>query len=962
MVYFVDSASVKSGPYIGTIAAAMRRLCVILLLLMSLLSKAQQPFNDDYFLFESSDAVRINAMVQDKIGYMWLGTELGLYRFNGQGDLTPIFDTVHSPVTSLFDAQDVVYVGYQSGVIGRVINDTVSIIALGEHVRGPIHSIRVSPTGLIFFGTSDGLFCAMSGAVRNVGKMAGLPDGPCYSLSLITGSTLAASIGGSIYAISLTRGKLNARRLKTGSSENDTVAVIRQVPHSGLIWSGGNGLARINTSNGHIGAFSQPWKWGRLADILIRSPNHVWVATETGFLLDVRLTDSFSVKPYYYGKHYTALLRSKSGNIWCGTDQGLSSVSAEFAMHLKLGTPYSMYGLTSMAIDRQNNLWFAEGQKLYRNPLKDSTHAPQLIASVPATITSLFVENKTVWIGTDSGLWYKADNATVTKVHIQTLEKKNITSIMRGGAQGHLWISGEGGIEELETGAGISLFKHHDKQSGLSSNDVYQVHPDRRGIIWIATDSGGLCSYDGSRYTCWDSVSGFNSKVVYSIAEDKWGNIWAGTPGNGLYRYNGKAWKRFGRENGLQDLSISALMGNSTGQMVIVNQAGVDEWYPRSVHFRHYNARTAPSIDSTSTTINCIAKDTDGNVYVASTKGLSVFTNVQTTLELRPYVHLNKISVLFKPVPYSQHIFSHKENHLSFQYEGINFVNIEKLNYRYRLEGYSDDWTFTNNEPVNFPQLAPGKYKFRLQASLDKDFEEATEVDYAFQIKSPVWKQPWFLVLSVGLMLALIYGYIKFREKNLKRLAALKQERMLFEYEHLKSQVNPHFLFNSLNTLTNLIEENQENAIEYTVQLSALYRNILTYRNKDTILLAEECKLLKSYLFIQRRRFGNALHCDSNIPQQVLDTCKIVPLALQLLVENAIKHNVVTANSPLHIYIGITEKQEIVVRNELKLKLSKEAGAGLGLQNIQRRYGLLTKRPVWHGVDGNDFVVKLPLL
>src|ERR1043165_1999779 len=111
----------------------------------------------------------------------------------------------------------------------------------------------------------------------------------------------------------------------------------------------------------------------------------------------------------------------------------------------------------------------------------------------------------------------------------------------------------------------------------------------------MAVDSGGVCRYDGSRYTCWDSASGFSSTTANSITEDALGNIWAGTPGAGLFRYNGKNWQHFVRENGLQDLNISAIMANKTGQLVIVNQAGVDEWYPRSVQFRHFNARTAPS-------------------------------------------------------------------------------------------------------------------------------------------------------------------------------------------------------------------------------------------------------------------------------------------------------------------------------------------------------------------------------
>ena len=184
---------------------------------------------------------------------------------------------------------------------------------------------------------------------------------------------------------------------------------------------------------------------------------------------------------------------------------------------------------------------------------------------------------------------------------------------------------------------------------------------------------------------------------------------------------------------------------------------------------------------------------------------------------------------------------------------------------------------------------------------------------------------------------------------------------MMFEYEHLKSQVNPHFLFNSLYALSILIEEKKENALSYTVSLADLYRNMLTYSRNDLILLKEECGILNSYVNIQQTRFGDALQVRIDISQELMETKKVVPLALQLLVENAIKHNVVSIAQPLVISI-VADNDEIVIRNFIRLKISKEKGAGLGLVNIWKRYGQLTKKPVTYGVFENEYIVKLPLL
>lgn len=285
----------------------------------------------------------------------------------------------------------------------------------------------------------------------------------------------------------------------------------------------------------------------------------------------------------------------------------------------------------------------------------------------------------------------------------------------------------------------------------------------------------------------------------------------------------------------------------------------------------------------------------------------------------------------------------------------------DKLHYRYKLDGYSNSWIVTNDESATFPQLSPGTYTFRVQASLNNVFSKSNEVRYTFTITKPFWQALWFIGLVAALIIGLIYAYIRAREKSLRRLSSLQRERLLFEYEHLKSQVNPHFLFNSLNTLANLIEEDRDAAVQYTNELSDLYRNMLTYRNKDLVPLAEEWNILQHYLYIQQSRFGDALQVELRVPETIMHTRKIVPLALQLLVENAIKHNVASRSRPLTIIIE-AQGDRLAVRNAINPKLSKEKGAGLGLINIKKRYALITDRHISFGVVHNEYIVTLPLL
>jgi LytS/YehU family sensor histidine kinase len=186
----------------------------------------------------------------------------------------------------------------------------------------------------------------------------------------------------------------------------------------------------------------------------------------------------------------------------------------------------------------------------------------------------------------------------------------------------------------------------------------------------------------------------------------------------------------------------------------------------------------------------------------------------------------------------------------------------------------------------------------------------------------------------------------------------LEKESIRAKYESLKSQVSPHFLFNSLNALTNLVYEDQDKAAKFIKQLSEVYRYVLDSRDKEVVPLEEEKKFLNSYLFLQQIRFGDKLMLEINLS----DTRSLIaPLVLQMLVENAIKHNVISAEQPLTIRIYSVEGY-IVVENDLQKKsVVQGESQGIGLENISRRYEFLTDRKV-EVIEGDTFRVKLPVI
>lgn len=180
------------------------------------------------------------------------------------------------------------------------------------------------------------------------------------------------------------------------------------------------------------------------------------------------------------------------------------------------------------------------------------------------------------------------------------------------------------------------------------------------------------------------------------------------------------------------------------------------------------------------------------------------------------------------------------------------------------------------------------------------------------------------------------------------------------QFESLKNQIDPHFLFNSLNVLSSLIEEHPENAQKFTTSLSKVYRYVLEQKDKELVSVAEEIAFAQTYMNLLKMRFENSITFE--IPERFdNEEAKVVPLSLQLLLENCVKHNVVSESKPLHIKISI-EKGQLIVTNNLQKKGVLSDRKGVGLENIVSRYGILTHRKVIVEENENEFRISIPIL
>lgn len=232
----------------------------------------------------------------------------------------------------------------------------------------------------------------------------------------------------------------------------------------------------------------------------------------------------------------------------------------------------------------------------------------------------------------------------------------------------------------------------------------------------------------------------------------------------------------------------------------------------------------------------------------------------------------------------------------------------------------------------------------------------------------PVHEPSGFQMLAVNITTMLIflsiYESIYFYDQlksSIMEQERLKQETVRSQLEGLRNQVNPHFLFNSLNTLMSIVAEDKKLAIRFLKKLSKVYRYVLVIREKKLVSLQEELDFINSYIFLQQERFGENLNTQIEVEANYYNY-KIVPLSLQILFENAIKHNIISSKKPLFIEVFVRGGHHLIVRNNLQKKKQTMTSTKVGLENIRNRYRFFTEMEVVVTETDDIFEVAIPLI
>jgi ligand-binding sensor domain-containing protein len=313
-------------------------------------------------------------------------------------------------------------------------------------------------------------------------------------------------------------------------------------------------------------------------------------------------------------------------------------------------------------------------------------------------------------------------------------------------------------------------------------------------------------------------------------------------------------------------------------------------------------------------------------------------------------------------------VLAPEENFITIRFGCLSDRELFAYHYEYKLDGVNKDWVIADeNAEATYSELSPGSYTFRLVAKTADKSWQSVEKKLILQIKAPFYKTLWFLCLVLLICCASIFYTVRYRLNNSRNINELKTKAQLLEkekttvmYENLKQHLNPHFLFNSLSSLSSLIRIDQRQAGDFLDKMSKVYRYILKNKENETVPLIEELKFVNMYIQLQKTRFGDGIQINIDIPDEFHHR-KMAPVTLQNLVENAIKHNIADEETPLVIHMYI-EDDYLLVQNNLQKKDFVETSNQQGQNSMVSLYRYLSPRPVIIYETDDFYTVKIPLI
>lgn len=748
-----------------------------------------QYIHDQWGAAQGLPSGTIYAIAQSADGYLWIGTEKGLIRFDGlsfQNFNSAIFPSLPAgPVIGLLaDNEGNLWIRSQGPNLVR-------------YRDGTFQDFRVIP------GQTDYSVTAMG-------------RGSAGELLLSYRNAVARYSGGKLLPA------LSGKEVPLIISLAETAD--RQ------LWLGTRDAGLLFTSGGHLSAAGFSFHDSKINALLPSGDRELWIATDNGVLRWDGAGITRSGVPISLTHVRTfALIKDRESNIWAGTANGLVRIRAT-GVSPEDQLPRPGQEVTALFEDREGDLWVgsARGLERFRYSLFVTFSPP---GSVEGNGPIYVDDQQRTWFGPSQGGLSRIQHGKIEQIASAGLDKDVVYSI--DGAPGELWIARQrGGLTCLRFKGDAFLSKTYTKADGLAEDSVYTVYRSHSGTVWAGTVNGGVSKFQDGKFTTYTTANGLAADTVSSIEETPDGTIWLATP-NGLSAFSDGRWMVLSGADGLPPGGVNCLTTDSSGLLWIGTSKGLAVLRGRRVEFpaeapnllreeifgvaedpsgwlwiatsnrvfrvnrvpvlqgavRDSDVREYGTADGLAGTegarrFRSITADSLGRIWFSLNRGISV---IDPALLLHPptpvLVHIEKISVdgrLLQPQPALR--ISSTPRRITIGYAGLSLSVPDRVRFRYQLEGYDHGWSQpTAEREAAYTNLAHGPYRFRVVAGNSEGLWDSAEAVVTFEIEPALW-QTWWLRLIVVLVCVLsILMLYRFRLHQITRRISVRFEERLAE-------------------------------------------------------------------------------------------------------------------------------------------------------------------------------------
>ena len=862
----------------------------------------QQYFFKNYSVESGLPFVQVACLYQDLDGYLWSGGYGGLSRFDGHR-----------------------FVNFNKK--NGLVDVNVNVISGDE-------------TGGIFIGTNKGLSVFQNHTFSNYGKNEGLLNSHVTAIS--KGYHHAMYVGTKRGLFLLSKNKIKAVKKLADYKINclfksDTTALFIGTDQ-GLVVYGHSAFKLLNTANGLpsnkincitsfkgkivIGTdkgmsfydftknkFTNYFEEQGLIDnsitaLVNQNDKYLWIGSQTGLLrFDNSLFSYYNVDLTNNSNQINAILNDQEDNIWLGTYSGLYRYrDNSFSTFDKITGPGNSF-VHQIFRDKKNDLWICSQDKgifkYTQNYFKNYTVRDGLWNSL--SYAGMEDNEGHLLFGSGEGL-VKYTNERFSTIDLPKKFKGPVL-VMFQDSKKTIWLGGKNGISSLKWQGNIPITKFYPLKSKVDL-DVFGFSEDKEGNLFIGSYHGGLFVMKG------DSV--INLTQRFNLNEDDFftlryldGKLFGATL-NGLAIIDLKNFSvdRINLEDGLNsDLVYSIEFAENRQSLWIGTNQGINK-----LNLKKYMNDDAVELTSIGKQegfagVECngngIWEDKDGTLWFGTVSGLVKYqpfnfikNNKESSLVIQKIQLMNEDTMLEKNM-----VLPSYYNTITFHYTGICLTNPDKVLYQKMLVGLEKDWSEPSSEDYSkYANLSPGKYIFKVRSCNNEGIWNTSEIAFPFEINRPFYSSWWFISILLLLVSTIVYGIFLFRIYNIKKIQRLDFERKVemskIELKAMRSQMNPHFIFNSLNSIQHYIIHNKsDEATKYLSKFARLIRMILNNSDKPTVTVGEDIDTLRLYMELEQMRFEDKFEYDIVVDKSVDPDYDIMPpLLMQPYVENAILH------------------------------------------------------------------------